>query len=77
MVGADVHPAGVGGQVVDPVRDGLAQLQVGEVVTVDADRIARGPPFMAAVVVVADQLLLLGVHVIHRLADDGGPGPAR
>ena len=34
MVGADVHPAGVGGQVVDPVRDGLAQLQ---------DRGSRGP----------------------------------
>ena len=35
MVGADGHPARVGVQVVDPVRDGLAQLLVGEVVGVD------------------------------------------
>src|SRR5947207_10935211 len=68
MVGADVHPAGVGGQVVDAVRDRLAQLQVKEVVTLDADRIASGPPFTAAVVIIADQFLLLGVHADHRLA---------
>src|SRR5205814_10214416 len=67
MVGADVHPAGVGGQVIDPVRDGLAQLVVGEVMVLDVHRITCGPPFTAAVVVVADQLLLLGVHADHRL----------
>src|SRR5215468_3029530 len=67
MVGADVHPARVGRQVVDPVRDGLAQLQVGEVVALDPGRLAGRPPFPAAVVVVADQLLLLGVHADHRL----------
>jgi hypothetical protein len=68
MVGAHVHPAGVGGQVVDAVRDRLAQLQAGEVVTLDGDRITSGPPFTAAIVIMAGQLLLLGVHADHRLA---------
>jgi len=68
MAGAGVHPARAGRQVADPVRDGLAQLQAGEVMDVDADRLARGPPFTAAVVVVAGQFLLLGIHADHRLA---------
>ena len=66
MVGADVHPARVRGQVVDPVWDRLAQYLVGEVVIVDPDRISGGPPFPAAVAVLADQFLLLGVHADHR-----------
>ena len=57
----------VRGQVVDPVRDRLAQLLVREVVILDQDRIAGGPPFTAAVAAVADQFLLLGVDADHRL----------
>jgi hypothetical protein len=67
MVRADVHPARVRGQVVNAVRDGLAQFLIGEVVVLDVDGLARGPPFTAAVVVVTDQFLLLGVHADHRL----------
>jgi hypothetical protein len=33
------------GQVIDPVRDGLAQLDVGKVVGVDPLRVARRAPF--------------------------------
>ena len=44
MVGAHAHPAGVDGQVVDPVGNGLAQLLVGEVV---AAHLAAGRPWAA------------------------------
>ena len=68
MVGADADPPGVGGQVVDAVRDGLAQLLVHEVVHVDPLRLAARMPFPPTVLEVADQLLLLGVHADHRVA---------
>ncbi|RPK84534.1 hypothetical protein EES46_24045 [Streptomyces sp. ADI98-10] len=68
VVGADIDPAGVRRQVVDAVRDGLAQQRIGEVVDADRHRIACGPPGTASVVEVADQLSLLGVHADHRLA---------
>ena len=68
MVGADVHPAGVGGQVVDPVRDRLAQAVLGEVVRRGLARAGPGPPFAAGVLELPDQLLLLGVHADHRVA---------
>ena len=69
VIGADVHPSGVRRQVIDPVRDRLAQVPVGEVMGVHPDRPARGPPLPAAVLELADQFLLLGVH-----ADHGIPG---
>ncbi len=67
MVGAHVHPAGVGCQVIDPVGDRLAQVLVGEVVGGDLGRLALRPPFPAAVLIRPDQLLLLGVHADHRV----------
>src|SRR2546428_533767 len=67
MVGADVHPPGVRGQVVDPVRDRLA-LWAGEVVVADLDRVALGPPLPPGVLILPDLLLLLGVHADHRVA---------
>lgn len=67
-VGADIDPAGVGRQVVDSIRDGLAQLRVGEVMDTHRHRIPRRPPGTGRVAEVADQLLLLGVHADHRLA---------
>ena len=69
VVGADVHPAGVRRQVIDPVRDRLAQLPVREVVGADPGWLALRPPLPAAVFELADQFLLLGVH-----ADHGVPG---
>ena len=68
VVGAHVDPAGVGRHVVDAVRDGLAEVLVGEVVHVDLLGLAAGPPFPATVLVPPDQLLLLGVHADHRAA---------
>ena len=50
MVGAHGHPAGVVRDVVDAVRDGLAQFLVEEVVDVDLLRLPLGwysrPPFL-------------------------------
>src|ERR1035441_1791745 len=63
--GPDVHPAGVRGQVIHPVRGDLAQLLAGEVVVVDPLRLTR--PLGARVGVVADQLLLLGIDRDDRL----------
>src|SRR5664279_3684328 len=69
-VAADGDPAGVGGQVVDAVGDGLGDLGVGEVVGPDANRLALGLP-VAPVVLVArgfsDEFLLLGVNADHRI----------
>jgi len=38
-----LDPAGVGGHVVDPVRDGLAEILVKEVVDVDLFGLTRQP----------------------------------
>ena len=67
VIGADRHPAGVAGHVDHPVRVGLAQLEVDEVVHVDRLGLPGRAPFPAAVLVVADELFLLGVHADHRL----------
>jgi hypothetical protein len=76
VVDPDRDPADVGGQVVDAVRDGLAQLGVFEVVHVDLLGGPLGRPFLAAVLELADQLFLLGVHADHRLArGERGRGP--
>src|SRR5262249_58087977 len=56
-----------GREVVDPVGVALARPRVGKVVALARAGPAGGPPFPAAVMVVADQLLLLGVHADHRL----------
>ncbi len=66
MVGADVDPAGVRGDVVDAVGYRPAQHAVGEVVGVDPHRLASRLPFTAVVLERADQLLLLRVHTDHR-----------
>src|SRR3954466_11158111 len=67
VVGAHADPAGVGGQVVDAVRVGLAQGGVDEVVDLDLLGLPGRAPLGPAVAVRADQLLLLGVHADHRI----------
>lgn len=47
MGDADTHPPGVAGQVVDSVRNGLAQLLIDEVVNTDFFWPACGPPVSA------------------------------
>ena len=64
----DADPALVGGHVVDAVGHHLAELLVLEVVHLHAPRIALGTIVASAVLVVADQLLLLGVDGDDRLA---------
>ncbi len=68
MVGADVDPAGVRGQVVDPVGHRLAQLLISEVMDANPLGLPGRRPFRAAVLEVPDVLLLLGVHADHRAA---------
>jgi hypothetical protein len=76
-VGADPdrHEPLVAGKVVDSVGDGFAELLVGEVVRVDLDRPAAGLVLAPDRLVVADELLLFGVHADHRLSGgDRRPG---
>src|SRR4051794_9847448 len=68
MVDADRDPALVTADVVDAIRDRLAQLLVDEVVRAHQLGLAAGPPLAPAVLEIADQLLLFGVDADHRLA---------
>ena len=68
MVHADAHPADVGVQVIDPIRNGLAQCGVDKIVDADLGRLALGVPLLPSVFEVADQLLLLRVDRDDRLA---------
>ena len=68
VVGAHAHPAGVAGNVVNPVGGHLAQLLVDEVMDVHVLRLALGLPFPAVLLEWPDVLLLLGVHADHRFA---------
>ena len=74
MVGPHVHPAGVGGQIVDPVRGDLAEFLIGEVVIINPPRRALRLPFGAAVFEVADQLFLLAIDRDHRDPGRQAPG---
>ena len=78
VVGAHRHPPDVGAHVVDPVRVGLAQRGVDEIVDLDRLRLARRLPLPATVLVGPDQLLLLGVDTDHRVPrTPGGRWPDR
>ena len=67
VVGAHRHPPGVGADVVDPVRIGLAEGLVGEVVDLDLLGVAGWTPLPATVLVGPHQLFLLGVDADHRI----------
>ena len=50
MIDADVDPAGIPGEVIDAIRDGLLAVGSGEeAVILDADRVALGAPLPAGV----------------------------
>ena len=68
VVRPHVHESRVAVHVIDPVRVGAGDVGTGKIVTVHLERLLRGPPLPAAVVVVSQQFLLLGVH-----GDDGRP----
>ena len=67
MVHADADPAQVGAHVVDPVRNGLAELGVDEVVDPHLWRLSLGMPLPSGVLEVADQFFLLGIDGDHWL----------
>lgn len=70
VVDADVDPAGVSGDVVDPVRDRLLNIRSAEeeVVVLDLHRIALGAPLASGHGQAPELFALLGVHADHRLA---------
>src|SRR5688572_31390120 len=63
----DADPAGVVGDVIDAVGDRLAEVLVLEVMEVDPSWLALRAPLRARNLVVADQLLLLGIDGNYRL----------
>jgi hypothetical protein len=67
VVGAHVHPAGAGGQVVDPVRDHLPVPPAGEIVIGGLHRVPGRPPGPPRAGILADLLLLLGIDADHRI----------
>jgi hypothetical protein len=67
VVGADVDPPGVRGQVVDPVGHRFADRGTGEIMGVDLHRGTLGLPFAAGIFEWPDQLLLFGVDTDDRL----------
>src|SRR5260370_711743 len=67
MVGAHVHPPGVRGQVIDPVRDHHARLLIREAVVTDPHRGPPWPPLPARPGALADLLPLLSIHADYPL----------
>jgi len=61
VINADIDPASIGGQIVDAVRSDLAQFRIDEVMNPDFFGRALGLPFLACVLEVANQFLLLGI----------------
>src|SRR5271166_1489707 len=68
VIDSEADIAEVGADVVDPVRDDLAQLLVLEIVSVDLDRFALRPIVATAVLEFAQQFLLLRVDRYHGFA---------
>jgi hypothetical protein len=70
VVDADIHPASVAGEVIDPVRDGLLDVWTGveEVVVFDLDGLAGGAPLPPSHGQTPQLFALLGIHADHRLA---------
>jgi hypothetical protein len=68
MVDPKADPAGIRCQIIDAVWCHLAEFLVGEVTRLDAIRAACGTVIAAAVLILADQLLLLGIDGNNGLA---------
>jgi hypothetical protein len=65
---AEIDPPGVGGDVIDTVRDRLAEFGNGKVVHPHWLGLALGPQLTSAVLEVPDKLLLLGIDRDCRIA---------
>ncbi|GGT71937.1 hypothetical protein GCM10010207_82530 [Streptomyces atratus] len=68
VIRTDIHPAGVRRQIVDAVRQGLAQCIAGEVMDVNPHGFTGRPPLTSRILELPDDFLLLRVHTDHRLA---------
>src|ERR1017187_1521751 len=66
MVRAHVHESGVARQVVDAIRISAGNIGRRKVVPVYFNRLLCGKPLLAAIIVVSEQFLLLGVHRYYR-----------
>src|ERR1035437_2358188 len=66
MVRAHVHESGVARQIVDAIRISAGNIGRRKVVPVYFDRFLCGKPLLAAIIVVSEQFLLLGVHRYYR-----------
>ena len=67
MIDTNAHPPAIRADVVDPVRDGLAQLRDQEIVGPYRFGLALGTPCPARILEIANQLLLFGIHRDRRL----------
>ena len=62
VINADAHPALVLRHIINPIRDGLAELFVQKVVNLYLIRFALGAPLPPAILEIFDDLLLFRVH---------------
>ena len=67
MINPHTYPAVVGGDVIDPIRNTLAQMLVNKILAAHLDRLPLGMPFVPRIFEIPDQFLFLGVHRYHRL----------
>ena len=67
MVRADADPSDIGMDIVDPIRDGAAQLGIDEIVNIDELGLALGVPFAAVVLEIPHEFLALSVDRDDRL----------
>src|SRR2546422_5652302 len=68
MIDSDRHPTLIQGEVIDPVRNGLALLRIDEVMHTNTLRDSLRTPLATTVLVFSDQFLLLGIHRDRRFS---------
>ena len=67
VIDTDAHPPAIGADIVNPVRNRLAQFRDQEIVGPHRFGLAPGPPCPARILEIANQFLLLGVDRDRRL----------
>ena len=67
MINPHTHPAIVGGEVIDTIRNTLPQTLINKILAAHLDRLPLGMPFVPRIFAIPDPCLFLGVHRYHRL----------
>ena len=67
MINPHTHPAIVGGEVRDTIRNTLPKTLINKILAAHLDRLPLGMPFVPRMFEIPDQCLFLGVHRYHRL----------